>query len=210
MELSVEPLYIEPPNRSGGKTHHQMDFSHERSLDEWNEAYQRIENYFLALGVENKLLLSSVVLKILGKASDRMESEDAGQSPVELACYEADRLLVDWFRNVLDDPGSEFKDRISARGRLALWNVQEEVPWQEYFLSDEPLPRHYREKMQTAYLHADPDFQFVEMKPRPIDLGLVKIASNTLERMSRRRKTFVRILWLIGILFCVWIFIATR
>src|SRR5690606_2972116 len=97
---------------------------------------------------------------------------------------ETDRLLVQWFRRVLDSSEIEPVDRLSARGRLALLMVQSEIPWQQLFLSEEAIPESVVEAMKTAYLRADPDFRFVEMRPRPIDLGIVDVASRTLESMG--------------------------
>ncbi len=179
------------------------------SLEEWNEAYRRVEAYFSALRVENKLLLSSLVLKILVKASDRLE-EEPDRSAVELAAEETDRTLVEWFRQVLGRAEAEPYDRLSAQGRLALLQVERDVPWQRYFLSDEPLPAEYVKLMQTAYLHADPDFSFVEMRPRPIDLGIVHTATRTMEKIGRRRRVATAIFWILSAVIITGIFFATR
>lgn len=157
-----------------------------RSLDEWNEAYIRVEAYFLALRVKNKLLLSSLVKKILDGIGERVRTEK-DRSVVELASEETDKLIVDWFRNVLDEPAIEPDDRLSARGRLALMLVRYETPWQQLFLSEGSPPQDFMEAMRSAYLHADPDFRFVEMQPRPIDLGIVDVANRTLESIGKKK-----------------------
>lgn len=164
------------------------------SLREWDEAYRRVEAYFSALHVDNKLLLNSLVLKILGRASERAVSEP-GRRPVELAAEETDRHLVEWFRRVLGESGIEKDDRLSARGRLALVQVESEMPWQELFLSDEPVSEEVAEAMRTAYLRADPEFRFMEMRPRPIDLGIVDVANRTIENMGASRAALQWILW---------------
>jgi len=187
MELSVEPLIF--PTSSGSW----KDCA--QSLEEWNEAYRRVEAYFSALRVENKLLLSSLVFKILGRVSERAAAEP-DRPPVELAAEETDRLLVQWFRRVLDGSEVEPVDRLSARGRLALLMVQSEIPWQQLFLGDEPIPESVAAAMKTAYLRADPDFRFVEMRPRPIDLGIVDVANRTFESMGTWRTAVQWLLWL--------------
>ncbi len=187
MELSVEPLVF--PTPAGGWS----DCA--RSLEEWNEAYRRVEAYFSALRVENKLLLSSLVFKILGKVSERAATEPE-RLPVELAAEETDRLLVQWFRRVLDGSEVEPVDRLSARGRLALLMLQSEIPWQQLFLSDEAIPESVAAAMKTAYLRADPDFRFVEMRPRPIDLGIVDVANRTFESMGIWKTAAQWLLWL--------------
>ncbi len=187
MELSVEPLVF--PSQNGTWS----DCA--ESLEQWNEAYRRVEAYFSALRVDNKLLLSSLVFKILGKVSERAGSEP-DRLPVELAAEETDRLLVQWFRRVLDGSEVEPVDRLSARGRLALLMVQSDVPWQQLFLNDEPVPETVVAAIKTAYLRADPDFRFVEMRPRPIDLGIVAVANRTFESMGIWKTSVQWLLWI--------------
>jgi len=187
MELSVEPLVF--PSQTGTWS----DCA--ESLEQWNEAYRRVEAYFSALRVETKLLLSSLVFKILGKVSERAGSEP-DRLPVELAAEETDRLLVQWFRRVLDGSEVEPVDRLSARGRLALLMVQSDVPWQQLFLNDEPVPESVVAAIKTAYLRADPDFRFVEMRPRPIDLGIVAVANRTFESMGIWKTAVQWLLWI--------------
>jgi len=50
--------------------------------------------------------------------------------------------------------------------------------------------------MKQAYLHADPDFRFVEMRPRPIDLGIVDVANRTFESMGTWKTAVQWMLWL--------------
>lgn len=188
MVISVEPL-------SPAATSSENWLENRESLEQWNEAYRRVEAYFLALHVNNKLLLSSLVLKILGRANLRHEQE-THRLPVEIAAEETDKLIVSWFRDVLGDEAPEPLDRISARGRLALLLVESRVPWQQLFLSEEPVPEQFKEAIREAYLRADPDFSFVEMRPRPIDLGIVHAANRTLESMGRFRTAVQWALWI--------------
>lgn len=201
MELSVEPLTFPFAIDDWANC--------ADSLREWDEAYRRVEAYFSALHVDNKLLLSSLVLKILGRASERAETEP-DRRPVELAAEETDRHLVEWFRRVLGEEGIEKDDRLSARGRLALLQVESDVPWQQLFLTDEPVPDDVAEAMRTAYLHADPDFRFVKMRPRPIDLGIVDVANRTIEGMGPSRAALPWILWTIFGIILATIFFLTR
>lgn len=201
MELSVEPL------RAPFPTEEWIDCAD--SLAEWDEAYRRVEAYFSALHVDNKLLLSSLVLKILGRASERSETEP-DRAPVELAAEETDRHLVGWFREVLGDSELEPDDRLSARGRLALLLVEADVPWQQIFLGDDPVPAEMAKSIRSAYLRADPDFRFVEMRPRPIDLGFVEAANRTFESMGRTGARVQWCLWSAFGLLLAWLFYLTR
>lgn len=202
MVISVEPL--SPDTISSGNWVECQD-----SLEQWNEAYRRVEAYFLALHVDNKLLLSSLVLKILGRANLRHEKEP-DRLPVELAAEETDRIFVSWFSEILGEETPERVDRISARGRLALLLVSPDVPWQQLFLSEEPVPERYAEAIRTAYLHAAPDFSFVEMRPGPIDLGIVHVANRTFESMGRYRTAAQWLLWIGFGALLAFLFFSTR
>ena len=181
----------------------------EADLEKWNEAYRRVESYFSSLRVENKLLLSSLVLKILGKAGERYVNEP-DRSPLELAAEETDRLIVEWFRKILSNPGDEPDDRLSARGRLALMLVESKVPWQPLFLSDARLPQEFITAFRDAYLHADPNFRFTTMRPRPIDLGIVDVATRTMESMGKWRTLFSWTMWVGFTGLLILIFFLTR
>ena len=87
-------------------------------------------------------------------------------------------------------------DRLSARGRLALFLVDTAVSWQHLFLSDDPVPESVVRAMRTAYLRADPDFRFVAMRHRPIDLGIVAVANRTFESMGIWKTAVQWALWI--------------
>jgi hypothetical protein len=46
-----------------------------RPLEEWNEAYSKVESYFHALRVRNKVLLGQLVALVLERAMKRSEAE---------------------------------------------------------------------------------------------------------------------------------------
>ena len=179
------------------------------SLDEWNEAYRRVEAYFSAMRVSNKLLLSSLVLKILNLAHSRHLKEPE-RKPIELAAEETDRLLVSWFRKNLEEEGIEMDDRLSARGRLSLHLMSHRLSWQEWFLKDEVIPEEHMESFQSAYLVANPDFSFVRMQPRPIDLGVVDAANRAFDQMGAWRLVVQWGLWLAFAAILVLTFVLTR
>jgi hypothetical protein len=140
-----------------------------RPLDEWNAAYSKVESYFHALRVRNKVLLGQLVALVLERAMER-----AGREPqrpaTELAVEEMDRLVNEWFAEVLQAPpaGAEM---LSTRGRLALLLADMPGRWQDQFLRSGPWPNDFVVAMRENYLRAGPDFQLVKMTPRPLDLG---------------------------------------
>ena len=179
------------------------------SLEEWNEAYRRVEAYFSAMRVSNKLLLSSLVLKILNLAH-RRHLEEPERKPIELAAEETDRMLVSWFRKNLAEERVEMDDRLSARGRLSLHLLSQRLPWQEWFLKEEAIPEEHMESFRNAYLVANPDYSFVRMQPRPIDLGVVDVANRAFDQMGPWRLVVPWGLWLAFAAILVLTFFLTR
>jgi hypothetical protein len=153
--MSAPPT--ESPGRMGG-----------RPLDEWNAAYSKVESYFHALRVRNKVLLGQMVALVLERALRRSVGEPY-RSATELAVEEMDGLVNEWFAQVLQaKPGAEM---LSTRGRLALLLADMPGKWQDQFLRPGPWPREFAAAMRETYLRAGPDFQFSRMAPRPLDLG---------------------------------------
>jgi hypothetical protein len=74
-----------------------------RSLEEWNAAYVKVENYFHALRVRNKALLGQLVLRVLERAMRRAPAEP-DRPTTELAAEEMDRIVTEWFAEVLQSP----------------------------------------------------------------------------------------------------------
>jgi len=52
-----------------------------RSLEEWNAAYAKVEGYFNALRVRNKVLLGRLVIHVLQRAMRRAPLEPAVRRP---------------------------------------------------------------------------------------------------------------------------------
>ena len=172
MVLSLESavtLPLDAPGRIAG-----------HSLDEWNAAYTKVESYFNALRVRNKLLLGQVVSRVLDRAI-RRAADEPQRPPMELAGEEMDSVVSEWFTAVLDIPAATTNELLSVRGRLALLLADMPGKWQEQFLRPGPWPEEFVRAMRETYLRAGPDFQSSRMSPRPIDLGpitaLTKLAN---------------------------------
>ena len=150
-----------------------------RPLEEWNGAYSKVESYFHALRMNNRVLLGQLVARVLERAMERSDAEPQ-RSATELAVEEMDRLVNEWFAQVLQAPpaGAEM---LSTRGRMALLLADMPGRWQDQFLRPGPWPEEFVVAMREGYLRAGPDFQLAKMTPRPLDLGPIA----TLTRWSR-------------------------
>jgi len=148
-----------------------------RPLEEWNAAYEKVENYFHALRVRNKALLGRLVLRVLERAAHRAPAE-SGRSATQLAAEEMDRLVTEWFAEVLQVSPVGSDQTLSTRGRLALLLADMPGRWQEQFLRPGPWPEEFVSAMRESFLRAGPDFQLSKMTPRPLDLGPIATLTN--------------------------------
>jgi hypothetical protein len=148
-----------------------------RSLEEWNAAYVKVENYFHALRIRNKPLLGQLVLRVLERAQKRAPAEP-NRSATELAVEEMERLVTDWFAQVLQTSPINSDQMLSTRGRLALLLADMPGKWQDQFLRPGPWPEEFVAGMRETFLLAGPDFQLSKMTPRPLDLGPITTLTN--------------------------------
>jgi hypothetical protein len=148
-----------------------------RPLLEWNTAYTKVERYFQALGMRNKLLLGQLVARVLDRAIERAPAE-LDRTPMALAAEEMDRAVTAWYAAVLDVPLVDADPLLSTRGRLALLLADMPDRWQDQFLKPDPWPEEFVGAMRASYLRAGPDFQLSQMDPRPIDLGPIVTLTN--------------------------------
>ena len=176
-----------------------------RSMDEWNAAYARVENYFYALRIRNKTLLGQMVLQVLDRAMNRAPSEP-NHSATQLAVEEMERLVNEWFADVLQIPPTQRNETLSTRGRLSLLLADMPGKWQDQFLRPGPWPEEFISAMREGYLRAGPDFQLSRMTPRPFDLGPL----TTLQNLGRLPYTRMILIWAVFILLFILIFKLTH
>ena len=176
MDVSLESALKSPGDRPGHIAG--------RPLEEWNAAYLRVENYFHALRIHNKLLLGQLVLRVLERAL-RRAAEEPERPTIELAAEEMDSVVTEWFAAVLERIPTGVEHLLNTRGR-----------W----------PKEFVEAMQETYLRAGPDFQLSKMAPRPLDLGPIA----TLTNFSRIPYLKMVLSWLIFALLLIAIFHFTH
>lgn len=176
-----------------------------RSLDEWNAAYVKVENYFHALRVRNKPLLGQLVLRVLERAQHRAPAEP-GRSATELAAEEMDKIVTDWFGEVLQVSPVGSEQTLSTRGRLALLLADMPGKWQDQFLRPGPWPKEFVESMRESFFRAGPDFQLSKMAPRPLDLGPL----TTLTNFSKLPYVRMALAWALFALLLIAIFWLTH
>ncbi|MGA2015938.1 MAG: hypothetical protein ABSH26_03225 [Opitutaceae bacterium] len=179
------------------------------TMESWNAAYVRVEDYLRAHRIHNRLHQSRLIQNILERAAKRHEEHPA-LDPTTIASEEAERLMEAWFAEVLDEKG-EPPDRLVVDGRVALMLCDGPEHWPYAFLDEEHIPADFAKAMRTSHLNAGPDLAVSSMVPRPIDLGrITEAAGETLERFERWPVMRALFLWLLFASALAGIFYMTR
>ncbi|HVT74266.1 MAG TPA: hypothetical protein VHD61_14105 [Lacunisphaera sp.] len=194
MELSLESLTFRPSTGT---------------LEQWNAAYLRVEDYLRAHRVHNRLHQSRLIQLVLEAAARRHEQNPALE-PATLAIEETDRIMDGWFAELLDAKDLPH-NRIAAAGRVALLLSDGMQRWPYAFLSERNVPPEFAAAMRHHAVQAGPDLAVSSMVPREIDLGpITEAAGETLERIERLPVVRVLLLWLLFAAVLALVFRATR
>jgi hypothetical protein len=195
MELPLEPLSSFRP-RTG-------------TMEAWNEAYVRAEDYLRAHRIHNRLHSSRLVQKILERAARRHE-QNPTMDPTTIVAEETEAMMDLWFADVLEERG-QAHERIAVDGRLALLLCDGPQKWPYAFLEEERIPDDFAKAMREGVIQAGPDLAVSSMVPRPIDLGPIpEVAGETLERFEQWPMLRMFFLWLLFAGALAAIFNATR
>jgi hypothetical protein len=166
------------------------------TLDQWNAAYVRVEDYLRAHRIHNRLHQSRLIERILERAARRHAAQPTAE-PIALAAEETELLMQDWFAAQLNDPPLA-PDRLAAQARVAMLLADVPTKWPYAFLDLENTPATVHTAMETSALQAGPDLAVSNMVPRDIDLGaLPEVAGDTLETLERWPVVRLIALWAI-------------
>lgn len=207
MNASQPPAGEIIPFPTGGTT---ADFRPRTgTMEEWNAAYARVEDYLRAHRIHHRLHQSRLVHQVLERAAQRHEAAPA-RSPTELAVEETESLMDGWFAKMLGQP-EQPHERIVVDGRLALLLCDGPQKWPYVFLEQRQIPEEFEQAMQACAIKAGPDMAVSSMVPRPIDLGLIpEAAGETMERIERWPMLQALLLWLLFVVALAGIFYVTR
>ncbi len=179
------------------------------TMEAWNAAYVRVEDYLRAHRIHNRLHQSRLILQILERAARRHEATPA-IDPTTLAAEETETMMDLWFADVLDERDQPH-DRIAVDGRVAMLLCDGPEKWPYAFLEERNIPGDFALAMRTGALQAGPDMTVSSMVPRPIDLGAItEAAGDTFEQIEKWPILRVLLLWLVFAAALAGIFYATR
>ncbi len=179
------------------------------TMEAWNAAYVRVEDYLRAHRIHNRLHQSRLILQILERAARRHEAHPTSE-PTTLAAEETEAMMDLWFADVLDVRGQPH-ERIAVDGRVALLLSDGPEKWPYAFLDEQNIPLDFAQAMRRGGPQAGPDMAVSNMAPQPIDLGLIpQAAGETLEQFEKWPILRALLLWLLFAAVLAGIFYATR
>jgi hypothetical protein len=179
------------------------------TMESWNAAYVRVEDYLRAHRVQNRLHQSRLIQKILERAA-RRHAEHPALDPTSVAAEETEAIMDSWFAEVLDEAGQPH-DRLAIDGRVSLLLCDGPKRWPYAFLDEDNIPPEFIKAMRSSNLEAGPDLAVSSMVPRPIDLGRITgAAGETLERFERWPFMRILLLWVVFATALAGIFYITR
>lgn len=136
------------------------------TVEEWNSAYYRLEDYLRAHNVTNKLHQSQIILRLLERAAAQ-HARNPEHSPTKLALDEAYTVIDRWFQNLLPEAPIQ---RASVLGRVSMFIINAAEKWPTVFLAeDEAIPPEFKRALREMTVESGPDLRVSSMVPRPLD-----------------------------------------
>lgn len=179
------------------------------TADQWNAAFIRVEDYLRAHRVHNRLQQITILQKVIARAAARHE-QNPSLDPTTLAAEEVDRMMDEWFGELLGDKNLPH-ERIAVEGRVALLLSDGVERWPYAFLDERHVPAEFAREMQRRSIQAGPDMTVTSMVPRPIELGaLTEVAGQTFEQIEKWPILRVTLLWALFLSVLALVFYATR
>jgi hypothetical protein len=142
--------------------------------DEWNDAYEKVENYLRACRVGSHLQRARLIALILQRVYARTLSDDSGatRSLSELAIVEVRDRIAEWSSHCLP-PRADGSPLNLGEGMLAIYLCDGPTRWPYAFLDSQRMPPEFVEALSARLVRAGPDLAVSSMVPRDMDLGLM-------------------------------------
>jgi hypothetical protein len=164
------------------------------SLEDWNAAYYRLEDYLRAHHLTSKLHQNQIIFRILQRAAEA-HARVPQIHPIQLAMEEAYAEIDMWFRNILGDREMS-PDRLTTMGKVALQSTDATARWPVAFLSGSDIPEELQQTLCSTAVRSGPDLNISSMVPRVS----ATIEAERLENAMDRLGLFHRVALLVAIL----------
>jgi hypothetical protein len=175
--------------------------------DDWNDAYEKAENYLRACRINSRLHRARLIHRILERVAARGPVPD-GDALSTAAIRETQAMMEEWFGRLLPPAAGGLPP---AEGRVGLLLCDGPERWPYAFLSTADLPADFVREMRASMLVAAPHLEVSNMVPRPIDYGwLPEFAGDTIEHLDRNPMLKALVAWAFFLLLLAFLFYITR
>lgn len=187
MALSLEPLKLPPwdPARA----------------DEWNAAYEKVDNYLRACRVSSRLHRARLTSQILCRVYARSERGELkpGVSFSEAAINEVRSDILAWLEPHLRQ--NDGKTPVSfGEAMLALYLGDGPTLYPYSFLDATSMPPALVKRMDDRVVQAGPGLSISSMVPRDPDLGVPSLVGNAVEKIESSPVIQAIVVWIIFII----------
>lgn len=175
---------------------------------EWDEAFEKVENYLRACRVSSRLHRARLAAAILQRALAR--EARVGESLASLATDEARELIARWMSELLQRPDLGRQATLDE-GYLALYLCDAPMRWPNAFINPSEEPPGFSETLRARLVKTGPELEISSMVPRPIDRGLIPdLAGSAMETLERFPIIKTLFMWLLFVVMLVALFRYTR
>ena len=179
------------------------------SPDEWNEAYEKVENYLRACRINSHLHRARLIHRVLQRVAEH-GPVPAGEVLSTAAIRETQVMMAEWFARMLQ-PAAEEGHYSLVDGRVALLLCDGADRWPYAFLTTDDLPPDLVKEMRESMLVAGPNLEISNMVPREIDYGwFPAMAGDTLDSLGKIPFLKALAVWAVFILMLVYLFYKSR
>ena len=192
------------------------------SAAEWDEAFEKVENYLRACRVASRLHRARLTAMVLQRAIEHRaaafpslgKSMVAGFQALEnppavatLAIEEARELIALWLANLLPTHTTE-RPFTLAEGFLALYLCDAPMRWPGAFLNPQQAPPDFADTLHARLVKTGPELEVSSMVPRPMDFGLLPdlagSAMDTFDRLPILRTLLAWVLFAAALIVLFW------
>ena len=176
------------------------------TVDEWNDACTRVDDYLRAHRIRNKLHQQRLLVLALTRAATCHQANPT-RPPVVYAVEEIDRIIDLWFKKILQGEHID-PDVLETQGRVGMLVADLPAQWPYLFSDSEQLPEEIRKRMRETTIQAGPTLQLSSMVPRPIDLGVItETAGDTWESFEKWPMLKLFFLWGVFLVILAYLFL---
>jgi hypothetical protein len=177
---------------------------------EWDEAYEKVENYLRAHRVQGKWQRADLTHRVLRRIASEPPPVPRPDLSA-LAIDELERQLDEWIARALPESAAWPKNQRLVSGRLAVLLSDVYARWPSAFLSNDPPPELLVRALQGAILTAGPGLQKGRMVPRSEEFGrMAGWMGETVGLFERKPFLSVLLVWILVILVLGYLFRLTR